>query len=107
MYVRSDSAPERVRNLGWRIAGNHVAADDIAGHVPTSAKIDTVDITANFILLNQIVLAYTQESQAEIVAVGGGGGRLGSRRSVAIESVQPNPVVAAAGQSGSAAGCSV
>jgi hypothetical protein len=107
LYIRSDSAPERVRNLGWRIAGNHVAADDVASHVPTPAKIDPVDVPANLIILNQIVLAYTQESQTEIVAIGGRGGRLGGSRTVAIESVQPNPVVAAARHSSSAARCSV
>jgi len=74
LYIRPDSAPERVQNLGWRIASNDVAADDIAGHLPASAKIDAVDVSANIIILDQVVLAYTQESQAEIVAIGGGGG---------------------------------
>jgi hypothetical protein len=74
LYIRPDSAPERVQNLSWRIPGNDVAADDIAGHLPASAKIDTVDVSADIIILDQVVLAYTQEPQAEIVAIGGGGG---------------------------------
>lgn len=74
LYVCSDSAPESDRNLDWRIAGNEVATDDVPDHLSACAKIETVDVSANLIILNQVVLAYTQESQTEIVAVGGGGG---------------------------------
>ena len=74
LYIRPDSGTERVQNLSWRIASKDVVAENIAGHLPASAKIDTVDVSADIIILDQVVLAYTQESQAEIVAIGGGGG---------------------------------
>ena len=74
LYIRSDCSPKRVGNLGWRIADNDVAADDIAGHLPASAKIEPVDVSDNPVILDDVVLAYTQESQTEIVAIGVGGG---------------------------------
>ena len=105
--IRSDCATECVGNLGRRIGDNDVATDDIARHLPASPKIEPVDVSDNPVMLNHIVLAYTQESETEIVAVGTGGGRQGSSCTVAKESVQPNSVVAAAGKSSSAARCSV
>ena len=100
--IRSNRTPKCVGNLDCRIARNEVAADDIAGHLPASAQIDTVDVPANLVMLNQIALAYTQESQPEIA--GSRGRRLGSSRTIAIKRVQPDPVVAAAGKSSSPAG---
>jgi hypothetical protein len=105
--ICTDRGTERCQHLCGRVPSNDVAADDIAGHLSASTQIDAVDVSADPIILNQVVLACVYESQAEIVATRGGGRGLGGRCTIAIERVQPNSVVAAPRQSSAAARCSV
>ena len=78
MNIRADRDTKLSYSLRIGIPENDVSADDVAANIPAWAQIDTVDVTAEFILLNQIELACADKSQTEIVAIDGGGSLGGS-----------------------------
>jgi len=51
LNIGADRNAKLSYGLGRRVAQNDVAADDVAGHLPASAKIKTVDVSADLILL--------------------------------------------------------
>ena len=88
-------------DLRGRIPGDEVAANDIAG-VPGGVDENAIQVSTDLVPLDQVVVAYANQSYAEIVARGCGGSRKTS--AVSVESVQPNSVVIAVRDSSSAAG---
>lgn len=78
MNIGTDRNTKLSYGFGRRVAENDVAADDVAGHVPACTEIDTVEVSSDFIILDQVVLAYAEEPQPEIVAIRSGRAGLGS-----------------------------
>ena|SRR5579864_1326412 len=57
--ICADRGTERRRDLCRRVPSDDVAADDIAADTSASTKVDAVDVSADPIILNEVVLACT------------------------------------------------
>ena len=103
MNICADRSPERRRNLHRRVASNDVPADYVAA-LSGWPNVDPVDVSADLVLLDQVVLAFAHEAHAETVTHRRRQRRrTGGSRAVPIVYIQPNSVVVAIGESGSAA----
>ena len=103
MNICADRRPYRRRNLHRRVASNDVPADYVAalGGLPNE---DPVDVSADPVLLDQVVLALAHQAHAEIVTHRRRQRRrAGGSRAVPIVYIQPNSVVIAIEESCSAA----